>query len=712
MEKIDKHLIGDLKKLADRVSKENQSVYFDCEDDNYNNKLKDYINNCFYSSIESIKMNYGNKQLNRYFCTGDVLRRRKKAILNYCKEIREVFKDKYKNISIEEEFILYLTSSTRTSYDEIDFREFIAEAAAIFMLDYFKDRGLLENIKRLLPKDELSLKMAIINEEAKDIRFSEELIRSLTYLIQQQNRSLKKHDEYCTFLEDTSALKNIDFDDFDKESVDELNEFERLAIIFKVINGDVIERAVSNFVDDGLKLLDLLFEYIDSYKIKIDSANSYINNNLKKITDREKTIVLNNNDDLTLYKEISDVQERMEEVDYYEEKAEALRIAVTHLHQDDTVFLEEFSEDVLDRFKQLEISNPFETCFAFIYLFTTNNDFAWLINICNPLLLMAAQKLPWNKDFNFVLLNRLEELRESREELSEEEMLELARIPQEEYDALEYDYYALKYNDAANYPSLIEFEDNELFKMNLPQLIYLFSSYIMPRDFFRNSSMNDELVRSKLKNDETRMFEHILSILQSLNQKDILEPLYQEEDNDETTEEKKDEIDYKKENSNLKKEIKKLQSSLYDITRQLNDEKKKLKQYENNSSLEHQELIDLRNLVYKLQNDSIREEVIKQDIELPYRVNNKLTILGGTVSWQKSMKELILGARIIDNNTNFDINVIKNSDCIWIQVNGLSHSFFYKAIDVIRKYNIPLNYFNNKGAESCAREIVASYSKD
>ena len=50
--------------------------------------------------------------------------------------------------------------------------------------------------------------------------------------------------------------------------------------------------------------------------------------------------------------------------------------------------------------------------------------------------------------------------------------------------------------------------------------------------------------------------------------------------------------------------------------------------------------------------------------------------------------------------------MIKNADIVWVQANSIGHSKYYKILDVVRTYRIPLRYFAYASAEKCAEQIV------
>ena len=49
---------------------------------------------------------------------------------------------------------------------------------------------------------------------------------------------------------------------------------------------------------------------------------------------------------------------------------------------------------------------------------------------------------------------------------------------------------------------------------------------------------------------------------------------------------------------------------------------------------------------------------------------------------------------------------MKTADAVWIQSNALSHKFYYRVIDVVRKEGVPVRYFTTASARKCAEQLV------
>lgn len=64
------------------------------------------------------------------------------------------------------------------------------------------------------------------------------------------------------------------------------------------------------------------------------------------------------------------------------------------------------------------------------------------------------------------------------------------------------------------------------------------------------------------------------------------------------------------------------------------------------------------------------------------------------------------GVRFCDRDTMPVINTIRGADMVWLQVNAMSHNYYYRVIDICRKDNVPIRYFGSGSAKRCAVQLV------
>ena len=93
-------------------------------------------------------------------------------------------------------------------------------------------------------------------------------------------------------------------------------------------------------------------------------------------------------------------------------------------------------------------------------------------------------------------------------------------------------------------------------------------------------------------------------------------------------------------------------------------------------------------------------------VELPWQVRRRVVVFGGHDSWRKAVKPLLPGARFYDREVLPDLNTIRGADAVWLQVNALSHKYYYRIIDAARKNDIPVRYFGSASAKKCAVQLA------
>lgn len=161
----------------------------------------------------------------------------------------------------------------------------------------------------------------------------------------------------------------------------------------------------------------------------------------------------------------------------------------------------------------------------------------------------------------------------------------------------------------------------------------------------------------------------------------------------------------------LKASLSASKSEIYLANKAASDVEKKMELLEQGIRNERRELADLRELLFNSKN-SIIDDRDDSSITLPYYTKNKIIIFGGLPDWIKKIKEFLPNVKfIIKNGTNINTDLIKNSDCIWIQTNAINHSFYYTIINVARTYSIPVRYFTQSSARKCAEQFIKEDSK-
>lgn len=102
------------------------------------------------------------------------------------------------------------------------------------------------------------------------------------------------------------------------------------------------------------------------------------------------------------------------------------------------------------------------------------------------------------------------------------------------------------------------------------------------------------------------------------------------------------------------------------------------------------ELSDLREAVYCLGNATGGDVPTEEAIQYPYETPGKIISFGGHESWLKEMRGKLPRVMFIPPDSLPNIDLIRNADAVWLQVNCLSHAHFYRIINAVRQNGIPL----------------------
>lgn len=337
-------------------------------------------------------------------------------------------------------------------------------------------------------------------------------------------------------------------------------------------------------------------------------------------------------------------------------------------------WVNEIGEEYADIMLSFAIEDPFEICFAYLYLLDSNDDLPWLMYSSTCILNYCAAMLPWNYDHP-------ESVDDADDESDEEGFL-------------------------SPYAFTSEFEDGT--RTSLARSIFDLTGCLLPRDPQTYDAFGTVLSdQYGIEGEEQQKALAYLTILASVCDQTKLpyEQLYK--DASLTVTDKEHEIaDLTATIAKLKAENDALKKDLHSEEQKNRILEQKADDIEQQRKLELLELSDLRELVYLQGQESTSEnEPSDERIAFPYTVTHRTVVFGGHDSWARAIKPLLPGTRFFLHAAP-QPDVIRNSDVVWIQANSLSHANFYKIIDVVRANNVPIRYFRFASAEKCAMQLA------
>lgn len=169
---------------------------------------------------------------------------------------------------------------------------------------------------------------------------------------------------------------------------------------------------------------------------------------------------------------------------------------------------------------------------------------------------------------------------------------------------------------------------------------------------------------------------------------------------------------FDKPRSQIENELNSLQRSFDSLNKELGHEKQNVRrEAEKNEQMrlsaerDREELNSLRELIFALRTDE-QEPEPDNTVAFPYRIEKNVYVLGGHETWVKQMKELLPDLKYLNKDNNINLDKLANADAVWFQVNALSHSQFYSAVNIAEKSNVPVMYFKYNSAKQCAVQFV------
>ena len=259
-------------------------------------------------------------------------------------------------------------------------------------------------------------------------------------------------------------------------------------------------------------------------------------------------------------------------------------------------------------------------------------------------------------------------------------------------------------------------DSDDVEKFNLSHIMYELTGCIMPRKMDRYIPALKILDRYGIRGKKTLPLLYCASALgearhrSSLSLLDrLLESLENESEEEAAAEQSAEEM--KCQIKSLQAEVKRLKEASYEAGREVQEERIRYESLAQKAANDAQELYDLRELMFNQQNDLYDAQETAVDISFPYHTSRRIIVFGGHDSWCKEMKPKFPDIRFIDREMLPNPDMIRRADEIWIQTNALSHKHFYRIIDEVRKYNIPLRYFAYSGVSKCAEQFVREDKK-
>lgn len=618
----------------------------------------------------------------RYDLTDVYCKRRIKAVMNLLPKFKERYGKQYPELEMEED-LANIASLPVMTYDSIERSTSLCLGAALWMLDRAWESETILEVSDLLPESYSGVDCV----DVYDTRFHHSVFKKMLLVI--QTRYGKDKSKY--------VVPESIFDKRDPEDV-----FHK---IMALLPQERIELAVENLKQKFWEWADLYFAVL-SPMVKelnrLDEAMDRLEDQMREYLDRKpkkpdfaalKDLALM--DDRPLIGRLSEEEQMIRQMDGLEEKRKKAEHRIYNLHfvslsagvHGKKQIAECVGDDFAEAFCNFYIDDPYEICFAILYLLDQDDDYAWVYSFMTAVVCRAAAMLPWGLELYSEMDDGIW--------FQDNEWIEPKPFDPEWYET--------------KYAGELYEDDDDPHDVSLAQLVYQYTGAVLPRDMNRFDGLKKELRAKGLKPSQVSTLCAMMNVIGEVSRQRFDFSKYADQDDWDAEEEAVTE-DLASENEKLKAELAKLRKQAkeanYNLSRENRELKDQLEKMEAGAGELRQELADLREVVFNQQNGAEEEKAEESKISFPYHTSRRLVAFGGHDSWLREIKFKLPDVRFMSDDISSP-EIIKRADVVWIQTNCIGHKSYNIIIDLARKYSRKVRYFAYASATKCAEQVVA-----
>lgn len=627
-------------------------------------------------------------------------KRRKRATISLVEKARQKLNGVVSTAQIEAYFAYSSGLIMQGGYNGwVDRYSYISLSAAIWILDNLALNGKVEQIYPLLPKldDEDwpdDLFVVPINHPV----YEDKLIMSLVHLIRHRNTSKTFEDPFCGTLVWEKGKP-------DKDAETQNNQKAFLSIL-ELLDPNAVKKAISQYEDDVWRFYRIAFAVFDKVEAELDRLEKERNRlesqlypGITDISAKVNPLLVN---PTTFRKGPSaesfskrDIEEKIRfiesRIEYYSTKFTFTDMSLVNDREKAMGWVKGIvPKELRQELIEFRVDDPFESAFALLYLLDSGSQIPWLYYGSISVAYTLKDQLPFD----------------SAEQRTTEPML----LSQWNDALYEHRYKGYRWEQR------LDADGNPVQRTkakNLSQLFYMNAQTLFPR-VVPSQPMFETYLEDlgEMTDREKEAYSLLLFMLNAASMH------YDGSDVGAAAEEMLPSSDQEGEHTSVdldgvaaeNERLRKKNQELVAVLRTLKQQKKtadsNLAATRSELSESHQELSDLRELVFRLDNREIPEEPIDESIQYPYITPGKILSFGGHPSWIKEMKKKLPNVVFIDTDTLPNADLIRAADVIWIQTNYISHSNYYKIISVAGTAGKQMRYFTSTSSAKCAEQIV------
>lgn len=618
----------------------------------------------------------------RYDLTDIYCKRRIRAVVNLLPKFKERYGKQYPELEMEED-LANIASLPVMTYDSIERSTSLCLGAALWMLDRAWESETIQEVSELLPESYSDVDCV----DVYDTRFHHSVFKKMLLVI--QTRYGRDKSKY--------VVSESIFDKRDPEDA-----FHK---IMALLPQERIELAVENLKQKFWEWADLYFAVL-SPMVKelnrLDEAMDRLEDQMCEYLDRKpkkpdfaalKDLALM--DDRPLIDRLSEEEQMIRQMDGLEEKRKKAEHRIYNLNfvilsagvYGKKQIAECVGDDFAEAFCNFRIDDPYEICFAILYLLNQDDDYAWVYSFMTAVVCRAAAMLPWGLELYSEMDDGIW--------FQDNEWIEPKPFDPEWYET--------------KYAGELHEDDDDPHDVSLAQLVYQYTGAVLPRDMNRFDGLKKELRAKGLKPSQVSSLCAMMNVIGEVSRQRFDFSKYADQD-DWDVEEDAVEDDLVSENEKLKAELAKLRKQAKEANYNLSRENRELKDHLDKMEVEtgemRQELADLREVVFNQQSGAEEEKAEESKISFPYYTSRRLVAFGGHDSWLREIKFKLPDVRFMSDDISSP-EIIKRADVVWIQTNCIGHKSYNIIIDLARKYSRKVRYFAYASATKCAEQVVA-----
>ncbi len=630
------------------------------------------------------------------------LARREQATITY---LREALKKLREVHDVQSALYAYANNNLNPllgGYDEMERRHCLSTAAAIWIMDQLAQQDKLNEMLALIPDKLVPVPLvegAAYKDElyplVLDSDYETDDIVSLARLICHRNDELVSPAMvHCPMGDEWT----VSFDRKPTEGYPQRNAFEK---IMAMLDAEAVQRAVKNFERKIWEFYKLAFkiDQVSQDRAELE-ARKFLKAKREQSFFQENRNVINlsshprfsPDDRNSLYGQLAEARLQQEYDAFLSDMLLPVFACCAYPNEREKIVRQlsgRIPKELSDRLIHFSVDDPYETCFAILWLLDQGSDLPWLTYGAWSVAYTALDQLP------FVVRPAHRILSQNPGNLTP--MLSGHRYPGSKF-AGEED------SDGDTV--------NRTFGRNLSQLLFESTGTIWPRR--RNlTPVSEELTHAldDLRKEGVNPYQLLLTPLAGKAVSSIANALLHMDPLPEETQpeqpEQEDLLKLKHQLSRQRRELAAYREEGHQKDKRIESLKDETDAQKDAMETMRQELAELREIVYRQTNGRTpAEPPVDSGITFPAHTAGKILSFGGHTSWLNAIRPLLPDVRFVSPDSLPNEAAIRNADVIWLQPNCLSHADFYKIIDLVRREEKPLHYFTWASAEKCAEQLL------